>query len=332
MKSKVVKTLLSVSVAASMALTVPSAAWASQADAETASEETAEEEPQDIAVALEEGNLTITNQTTRTFTEAQLKEEAAQETDASKEAAQDTAETADVEETEAVQEADNAEAAEDAAAGTKEEPSVSLVITEENGDIHTFSQVNVETWTDPVLFDEYGFLYIRYNDADGSTKEVAETAEEKEFEGAVTMYASSNVHIREKADQESESLKVLQLGDEVIGTGAVPGWIKVESGDVTGYVYHSYVTENKESVDALVQAKKEAEEAAAAQAAAEAAAAAQAAADAAAAQAAADAAAQQPQESEVYEVSRQKFDDCDGSGHGYYEITYSDGSVAYEEY
>ena len=88
MKSKVVKTLLSVSVAASMALTVPSAAWASQADAETASEETAEEEPQDIAVALEEGNLTITNQTTRTFTEAQLKEEAAQETDASKEAAQ----------------------------------------------------------------------------------------------------------------------------------------------------------------------------------------------------------------------------------------------------
>lgn len=322
MKSKVVKTLLSVSVAASMALTVPSAAWASQADAETASEETAEEEPQDIAVALEEGNLTITNQTTRTFTEAQLKEEAAQ----------DTAETADVEETEAVQEADNAEAAEDAAAGTKEEPSVSLVITEENGDIHTFSQVNVETWADPVLFDEYGFLYIRYNDADGSTKEVAETAEEKEFEGAVTMYASSNVHIREKADQESESLKVLQLGDEVTGTGAVPGWIKVESGDVTGYVYHSYVTENKESVDALVQAKKEAEEAAAAQAAAEAAAAAQAAADAAAAQAAEDAAAQQPQESEVYEVSRQKFDDCDGSGHGYYEITYSDGSVAYEEY
>ncbi len=32
------------------------------------------------------------------------------------------------------------------------------------------------------------------------------------------------------------------------------------------------------------------------------------------------------------EVSRQKVDDCDGSGHGYYIITYSDGSTAYEEY
>ena len=33
-----------------------------------------------------------------------------------------------------------------------------------------------------------------------------------------------------------------------------------------------------------------------------------------------------------YEVSRQAYDDCDGSGHGYYEITYSDGSTAREEY
>lgn len=57
-----------------------------------------------------------------------------------------------------------------------------------------------------------------------------------------------------------------------------------------------------------------------------------------AAKAAAEAAAQaaQPQAAPsgggVYEVSRQAFDDCDGSGHGYYEITYSDGSVRTEEY
>ena len=36
--------------------------------------------------------------------------------------------------------------------------------------------------------------------------------------------------------------------------------------------------------------------------------------------------------SEPTEVGRQAYDDCDGSGHGYYEITYSDGSVGYEEY
>ena len=28
-------------------------------------------------------------------------------------------------------------------------------------------------------------------------------------------------------------------------------------------------------------------------------------------------------------VSKKVFYDCDGSGHGYYEITYSDGSVEY---
>lgn len=31
-------------------------------------------------------------------------------------------------------------------------------------------------------------------------------------------------------------------------------------------------------------------------------------------------------------VSKKAFYDCDGSGHGYYEITYSDGSVGYEEF
>ena len=31
-------------------------------------------------------------------------------------------------------------------------------------------------------------------------------------------------------------------------------------------------------------------------------------------------------------VSKQRVDDCDGSGHGYYIITYSDGSVEYEDY
>ena len=39
-----------------------------------------------------------------------------------------------------------------------------------------------------------------------------------------------------------------------------------------------------------------------------------------------------PETPQVYEVGRQAFDDCDGSGHGYYLITYSDGSTAIEEY
>lgn len=35
---------------------------------------------------------------------------------------------------------------------------------------------------------------------------------------------------------------------------------------------------------------------------------------------------------ERVEVSRQAYDDCDGSGHGYFEITYSDGTVEIQEY
>ena len=75
------------------------------------------------------------------------------------------------------------------------------------------------------------------------------------------------------------------------------------------------------------RAKQDAEEAAAAQQAAEAAAQQ-------AAEQAAQQAAQQPSQSAggKTEVSRQAYDDCDGSGHGYYEITYSDGSTAIEEY
>ncbi|MBQ3264512.1 MAG: G5 domain-containing protein [Ruminococcus sp.] len=35
---------------------------------------------------------------------------------------------------------------------------------------------------------------------------------------------------------------------------------------------------------------------------------------------------------EVYEVSRTQFPDCDGSGHGYYQIVYSDGHTEYVDY
>lgn len=92
-------------------------------------------------------------------------------------------------------------------------------------------------------------------------------------------------------------------------------------------VVKKYITDSKEEAEAAAKAKQDAEEAAAAQQAAEA-----------AAQQAAEQAAQQASQSAgstaggKTEVSRQAYDDCDGSGHGYYEITYSDGSTAIEEY
>lgn len=309
MKNKSVKVLLSLTLAASLCMSSVSAAFAAEAvaaEAETETETEAEgtegtaETAEDFVITLAEGDLTVKNQTSQTITKAELTE-----AEAKAEEKEETEETAE-------------ESTEEA------EKIWNLVLTEEDGTVHTFENVNADKWKEPTLINSYEFLYVKYTDESGKEQEAAETAQERTFDEPITMYVSANVHIRKEADKEAESLKVAALGEELKVTAAVPGWFKVESGDITGYTFHSYVTEDKAAVDALVKAKQEAEAAAAAaaQAAAAQAAAAQ--------QAAAQAAAAQP--AAKTEVSRQAYDDCDGSGHGYYEITWSDGSVTYEEY
>ena len=296
MKMKSVKAFLSIVTAASLAVSAPAAVFAEDAAAQEAEAQDSDGEAtaEDFTIAFDGGELSVTNQTTQTIKEAKLVEAAADDS----------------------KEADDSEESADAS----KEAKMNLVLTEEDGTEHTFQDVTVDKWKDAVLVNSYEFLYINYKDESGKDQEAAETADERTFDEPITMYVSANVHVRKEADKESESLKVAALGDEFKVIAAVPGWFKVENGDDTGYVFHSYLTEDKAAVDALVKAKQEAD-AAAAQAAA-----------AAAAQAAkqeADAAAQPAQKTEV---SRQAYDDCDGSGHGYYEITWSDGSVTYENY
>ena len=202
-----------------------------------------------------------------------------------------------------------------------------LTLTGEDGEVHVFADADVTAMTDPVLVKDNGFLYIEYKNAEGKDKEAAETADEVEFDKEVTMYVVNDVYVRAEANGDSEALAVASLGQEVTVTGAAPKWYKVVMGETTGYIARSFLSKDKESADAAVKA----EEAAQAQAAAEAqAAAAAAAAQQAASQASSGQSAAAPQGK--YEVSRQAYDDCDGSGHGYYEITYSDGSTAREEY
>lgn len=189
-----------------------------------------------------------------------------------------------------------------------------LTLTGEDGEVHVFADADVTAMTDPVLVKDNGFLYIEYKNAEGKDKEAAETADEVEFDKEVTMYVVNNVYVRAEANGDSEALAVASLGQEVTVTGAAPKWYKVVMGETTGYIARSFLSKDKESADAAVKA----EEAAQAQAAA------------AAAQASSGQSAAAPQGK--YEVSRQAYDDCDGSGHGYYEITYSDGSTAREEY
>ena len=200
-----------------------------------------------------------------------------------------------------------------------------LTLTGEDGEVHVFADADVTAMTDPVLVKDNGFLYIEYKNAEGKDKEAAETADEVEFDKEVTMYVVNDVYVRAEANGDSEALAVASLGQEVTVTGAAPKWYKVVMGETTGYIARSFLSKDKESADAAVKA----EEAAQAQAAAEAQAAA-AAAQQAASQASSGQSAAAPQGK--YEVSRQASDDCDGSGHGYYEITYSDGSTAREEY
>lgn len=129
-----------------------------------------------------------------------------------------------------------------------------------------------------------------------------------------TMYVVSDVYIRQEADASSEAVAVAYLGDEVTAVDVDEKWAKVTLGDKEGYVVKEYLTESKDEADQAVKSEAAAKAAAEAQAAA---------------------AAQQSQSSGGggrYEVSRQDYPDCDGSGHGYCEITYSDGSVETVEY
>ena len=154
--------------------------------------------------------------------------------------------------------------------------------------------------------------------AETETEQSSENAKDTvsgDYAEPKTMYVVSDVYVRQAENADSEAVAIASLGDEITVTGETGEWYKVKLDDKEGYVSKKYVSESKEDADQAVNAEKAAQAAAQAQAAAE-----------------AQAAAQAHSGGGKYEVSRQAYDDCDGSGHGYYEITYSDGSTAIEEY
>lgn len=302
MKKKTVKAMLGLAVVSVLGMTAP-AVSAAETETETVSteleseSETETEAAPDVEVK-QDGKTIVT-----------LKNESGYVV---KEALAGTTETAE-------------EETETETAAEKEENVAGITLTGEDGEVHVFPDADVTTMTEQVLVKDHGFFYIQYKNAEGKEKEAAETAEEVEFDQPETMYVVNDVYIRAEANGDSEALAVASLGQEIRVIGAAPKWYKVEQGEVNGYIARSFLSKDKESADAAVKA----EEAAQAQAAA-AAAAQQAAAQQAAAQASAGQSSAAPQGK--YEVSRQAYDDCDGSGHGYYEIIYSDGSTAREEY
>ncbi len=140
-----------------------------------------------------------------------------------------------------------------------------VTLTDETGASHVFEKVDVEDWKDLKFVEDYEMYYIQYTDKEGKSREAEEKVEEKLWEQPVTMYACGNVNVRTEPVNGAEAIYYASLGEELPVIGIAPGWFKVKvNDDLTGYIYHKYMTEDKAIVDALVA---EAEAAAAAQAA-----------------------------------------------------------------
>lgn len=189
----------------------------------------------------------------------------------------------------------------------------------------TAKETQTETQTQAETQTETASETEKATETESETAKAEKAAETEAKEK--TMYVSGDVYMREAADKDAKAVTVLATGKEITVLGEEGDWYQVKVDDKEGYVVKKYITDSKEEAEAAAKAKQDAEDAAAAQQAAEA-----------AAQQAAEQAAQQASQSAgstaggKTEVSRQAYDDCDGSGHGYYEITYSDGSTAIEEY
>lgn len=196
MKNQIVKRMIYASAAAMLCMSTPAAVLAEEAAAQTeqaaenaaegaaensadAGEEKEEERiPEDVTVSLQTGDVVVKNETKRFFANAEYKR--AESKVVEMETAEETADTQD-EGTEVVAQTWNLI--------LTEEPTVEEVDGEKKekaGEVHTFDDVRADKWTDPVLTEEFGFLYIKYTDENLEEKEAAETAEEKELEKPVT--------------------------------------------------------------------------------------------------------------------------------------------------
>lgn len=199
----------------------------------------------------------------------------------------------------------------------EEEGTADVTMIGKNGVTYEFKKVNYADMQDPQLVVEGAFAYIKYTGiASEKERSIGQTGE-LEYEESVELFAIDEVYMRAEPNSDAEIVGVINRGDAIEVLGETASHYHVKKDDVVGYSARSCISEDEQEAIAAVQAEEAALEAIRQ---AEAAAAAQ--------QAAQNSAAG----SAKTEVKRQKFDDCDGSGHGYYLITYSDGSTGIIEY
>lgn len=160
------------------------------------------------------------------------------------------------------------------------------------------------------------------------TTETASQKEESADGGAgnqesCVMYTTVNLVLRAEAGKDADKLEVFPINTEITVLEKGEEWFRVQGSDQEGYVYGEYLTESKEEAakaEAEAIAKKAAQEAAQKEAAKS------------SSKKKSSSKSSKKKKAKKKEVSRENFDDCDGSGHGYTEIHYSDGSVEIIEY
>ena len=216
----------------------------------------------------------------------------------------------------------------------EEDELVDIILTDKDDEEYEFVDVPYDDISEPELVVEDEYAYIQYTSLEDDKEESIGQTGERTYEESKELYAIDNVNIRSNPDTESEILGVINVGDSIEVLGDTATHYQVKQGDVTGYASRKYISDDKEKAEKAAKEYAESiaqqsssqtssqqtqtyyEEPSAPQ------------------QTYEEPAAPEPtyEEPAVYEVRRQRFDDCDGSGHGYFEITYSDGSTAIEEY
>ena len=210
-----------------------------------------------------------------------------------------------------------------------DEEHIDVTMKSSDGLTYEFKNIRYVEVVRPELTVQGSFAYIKYTSiVNGEESSVGQTGE-LTYEEPAELFAVDDVYIRTEPDGESEILGVISRGDAIEVLGETADYFKVKKDDVTGYSVRKCVSEDEQEAIAAVKAEEAAREAIRI---AQEEAARQAAAQQAAAARSSRGSSSRSKTPSVYETGRQKFDDCDGSGHGYYEVTYSDGSVKYEEY
>lgn len=234
MNKKLISLYLGLTVAAMMIASIPASAAGTDTSKQAASEKPAE----DITFELNGSKVVIVNETETEVNSAKAEIISAQVVSEKAEADSDST-----------------------AAGEK--GSYTVVLDAKDGE-HKFESVEPSKWTDAKLIEDHGFLYIRYTDRDGSSRDASETKEAVTPEKELTMWALTSVNIREEADADSAAIKVAEMGGECKVLEIRPGWYQVEYDGVTGYINHKFLSEDKEAVEAA-KAAEAAQAAAAAQ-------------------------------------------------------------------